>query len=181
MSPPLEPDSLLEETIPQLMETVQQQQSSPAATARPGVQCGGEGQDQEDVPSPGRLDDFDFEGSLDAITTACPPPPAERSYSIANAEQLEEEGEGGEGGRGGGESAGVVAGAEEDEVRRIPCSCVMDCTAAVDLCALPSFFKFQCSSVSVSLSPSLARDGRVEAGPSIISVFHHFVAKVADQ
>lgn len=109
MSPPLEPDSLLEDTIPQLMEVDQQQQRSPpagATTAARSVEL--EGLGQEDVPSPGRLDDFDFEGSLDAITTACPAAEGNVVYSSPSKEG------GGEGKAG---SAAAVAGAEEQEVR----------------------------------------------------------------
>lgn len=73
----------MEDTVPQHMDLDldqqqnQQQQQSPnatAAAARRGSQSEGS-QDRrgEDVPSPGRLDEFDFERSLDAITTACPP------------------------------------------------------------------------------------------------------------
>lgn len=115
MSPPLEPDSLLEDTIPQLMEVDQQQQQSlsagtaTATAARPGVPVDGEG--QEDVPSPGRLDDFDFEGSLDAITTAACPAADGNDTCSSPGREGEGEGEGKE------ESTADVAGAEEQEVR----------------------------------------------------------------
>ncbi len=106
---------MLEDTIPQHMETDHQQQQqhqlaspgSKAAASRSSVLPSdegedGHGQEEQEVPSPGRLDDFDFEGSLDAITTACPPPPP--------AENSEERG---------GEveaAAAEAAGAESNEV-----------------------------------------------------------------
>lgn len=115
MSPPLEPDSLLEDTIPQLtgMDHRQQQQQSPpagtATAARSSVQFEGEGEgQQQDVPSPGRLDDFDFEGSLDAITTACP---VAEGNGIFSSPSREGEGEGKA------ERTAAVTGAEGQEVR----------------------------------------------------------------
>lgn len=103
---------MLEDTIPQLIENEQKQQQSPptcaASTARPGAHFEGEGQGQQDVPSPGRLDDFDFEGSLDAITTTCPVAEGNGIYSSPGGEGGGEEKE---------ERAAVVADVEEQEVR----------------------------------------------------------------
>lgn len=118
MAPPLEPDSLLDDTIPQHMDMdmdmdlQQQHQSSSAAVARRDAQP------EEDVSSPGRLDEFDFEGSLDAITTTttttCPPPPP-----VARDESSSASRGGGEDTTKPGEASEeeIAADAQDDEVR----------------------------------------------------------------